>query len=205
VGAARPQPRPAAPLRAPAASASLPPRTPAGARPRAAGDGRSRGRVAAIVGGVVGAIAVVGVAVFLILGSSGGGGGGAAPKPNTVTPPASSTTGSGGSGGQAAAKVDRGAVTVAVLNGTKITGLARTASDRVVQKGYKQGVVTNDGSATIRQTTQIFYDANQRNAALDVAKILGVRTSAIQQMTSVQKALANGAQVAVFVGADKAQ
>jgi hypothetical protein len=160
--------------------------------------------VAAIAGGAVAALAAVAVAVVVILGSSGGGGG-AAPKPNTVTPPASSTTGAGGSGGQAAAKVDRGSLTVAVLNGTKITGLARTASDRLLQRGYKQGVVTNDGSATIRQTTQIFYDANQRNAALDVAKILGVRTSAIQQMTSVQKALANGAQVAVFVGADKAQ
>jgi hypothetical protein len=152
----------------------------------------------------VGALAAVGVAVALILGSSGGGGG-TAPKPNTVTPPASSTAGDGGPAGQAPAKLDRGAVTVAVLNGTQVTGLARTASERVVQKGYKQGVVTNDGSATIRQTTQVFYDANQRAAALDVAKILGVRSSAVQQMTAAQKAQANGAQVAVLVGADKAQ
>jgi hypothetical protein len=203
---AAPAPRPSAPLRAPVPSASLPPRTPAGARARAdADDGRSRGRVAAIVGGVLGVIAVVAVAGILIF---GGGGDEPTPPPNTVAQP---TTGDADSANGTATpktpvKVNRKAVPLAVLNGTTVTGLARGAADKLTTKGYNEpNVVTNDTTNQARPTTQIYYEAKVRAAALDVAKILGVPTAQVKPMDANARALADRAEVAVFVGADKAQ
>jgi hypothetical protein len=204
-----PAPRPATPLRAPVASASLPPRTPAGTRPRTADadDGRSRGRVAAIVGGVLGAVAVVAVAGFVLF---GGAGDNPAPKPNTVAQPAGADAGAGAttdaSTPKTPAKVNRKAVPLAVLNGTTVTGLARSAADKLTTKGYNEpNVVTNDTTNQARPTTQIFYEAKVRAAALDVAKILGVPTAQVKLMDANARALADRAEVAVFVGADKAQ
>jgi hypothetical protein len=196
--------RPAA-LRAPVPSASLPPRTPAGARPRTdAGDGRSRGRLAAIVGAVVGVIAVLAVAGILIF---GGGGDKPAPKPNTVAQPATDTAANGASTtGRAPAKLNRKSVPLAVLNGTTVTGLARGAADKLTAKGYNEpNVVTNDTTNQQRPTTLVYYEAKAHPAALDVAKILGVPTSQVKPMDANARALADRAQVAVFVGGDKAQ
>ncbi|HSS58588.1 MAG TPA: LytR C-terminal domain-containing protein, partial [Solirubrobacteraceae bacterium] len=202
-----PPPGRPAPLRAPTPSASLPPRTPAGARPRTdTGDGRSRGRLAAIVGAVVGVIAVLAVAGILIF---GGGSDHPAPKPNTVAQPAAnSTTGANGATtpSKAPAKLNRKAVPLAVLNGTTVTGLARGAADKLTAKGYNEpNVVTNDTTNQQRPTTQVYYEAKARAAALDVAKILGVPSTQIKPMDANARALADRAEVAVFVGGDKAQ
>ena len=203
---AAPVARPATPLRAPVPSASIPPRTPAGARTRSdADDGRSPGRVAAIVGGVLGVIAVLAVAGFLIF---GGGGDKPAPKPNTVAQPATGDTNAtnGSATPKTPAKVNRKAVPLAVLNGTTVTGLARGAADKLTAKGYNEpNVVTNDTTNQQRPTTQIFYEAKARAAALDVAKILGVPAAQVKAMDANARALADRAQVAVFVGGDKAQ
>jgi LytR cell envelope-related transcriptional attenuator len=194
-----------APLRAPTPSASLPPRTPAGARTRTdAGDGRSRGRLAAIVGAAVGVIAVLAVAGILIF---GGGGDEPAPKPNTVAQPTTDTSASGSSTpSKAPAKLNRKAVPLAVLNGTTVTGLARGAADKLTAKGYNEpNVVTNDTTNQQRPTTLVYYEGKAHAAALDVAKILGVPASQVKPMDANARALADRAQVAVFVGGDKAQ
>ena len=105
-----------------------------------------------------------------------------------------------------AAKLNRKAVPLAVLNGTTVTGLARGAADKLTTKGYNEpNVVTNDTTNQARPTTQIFYEAKVRAAALDVAKILGVPTAQVKPMDANARALADRAEVAVFVGADKAQ
>jgi hypothetical protein len=97
-------------------------------------------------------------------------------------------------------------VPLAVLNGTTVTGLARGAADKLTKKGYNEpNVVTNDTTNQARPTTQIYYEAKVRAAALDVAKILGVPTTQVRPMDANARALADRAQVAVFVGADKAQ
>jgi hypothetical protein len=101
--------------------------------------------------------------------------------------------------------VNRRSLTVAVLNGTTVTGLARSASDKVVAKGYKQGTVASDTTNQQRQATQVLYAGNQRAAAADVAKILGVPSSAVGKMDANAKVAAGSAQVIVYVGADKAQ
>ncbi len=170
-----------------------------------AGDGRSRGRLAAIVGGALGAVAVVAVAAILLFG--GGGGDKPAAKPNTVAPP----SGSGGAASKttpskAPAKVNRKSFPLAVLNGTTVTGLARGAANKLTSKGYNQpNVVSTDTTNQARGATEIFYEPQAHAAGLDVAKILGVPSSQVKPMDGNARALADRALVAVFVGSDKAQ
>jgi hypothetical protein len=150
-------------------------------------------------------VAVLVVAGILIFG--GGGGDNPKPKPNTVTPPAGSTPSKSGAAGakKAAAKVNRASFTVSVLNGTTFTGLARSAADKLTGKGYREGVVTNDPSNQERPVTQVFYEPNAKAAGLDVAKILGVKAVNVKPMDANARVAADRAQVAIFVGADKAQ
>ena len=147
------------------------------ARPRAPGRAPTpataarAGRIAAIVGAVVGVVAVLAVAGILIF---GGGGDEPAPKPNTVAQPSRPTPTASGAGRRPARrrpKVNRKAVPLAVLNGTTVTGLARGAADKLTAKGYNEpNVVTNDTTNQARPTTQVFYEAKARAAALDVAQ-----------------------------------
>ncbi|MGZ6644580.1 MAG: LytR C-terminal domain-containing protein, partial [Solirubrobacteraceae bacterium] len=82
----------------------------------------------------------------------------------------------------------------------------RGAADKLTAKGYNEpNVVTNDTTNQQRPTTQVFYEAKARAAALDVAKVLGVPTAQVKPMDANARALADRAQVAVFVGGDKAQ
>ncbi|MCW3050462.1 MAG: LytR family transcriptional regulator, partial [Solirubrobacterales bacterium] len=216
-GTARPvQPlaRPAAPLRVPSSQATLPPRTPAGTtRARAAGappdpgsDGRSASRTTlAVIGGVV-AVAIV--AILLVTQVFGGSSGPA--KPNSVgrAPAKASGAGSGGAAkttGHKAGVVVRGIVTVAVLNGTTVVGLARSASDKLQRAGFKGGTVTNDTTNQARSATAVFYTPGNKAAALEVAKIIGVGRDGILPIDQSTRVLAgNDAQVVVTVGSDQA-
>jgi hypothetical protein len=133
-----------------------------------------------------------------------------AAKPNTVAPPAAATTpassNDNASSGSSTAKVNRGQVKVAVLNGTTFTGLARSASDKLTKAGFKPGVVTNDTTNQTRSATAIFYAANQRRAALEVAKIVGIGRDAVQPLdTNTRNVSGEDADVVVSVGADQAR
>ena len=105
----------------------------------------------------------------------------------------------------AAPKVNRPSITVSVLNGTTVTGLARQASSKVTAKGYREGVVTHDTTNQQRPVTQIYYEPSGKAAALDVAKILGVKAINVKPMDANARVAADRAQVADFVGTDKAQ
>ena len=97
-------------------------------------------------------------------------------------------------------------MTVAVLNGTTFTGLARSASDKLTKAGFKQGVVTNDTTNQTRSATAIFYADGQRNAALEVAKIVGIGRDAVQKLDANTRGVAGeDAEVVVSVGADQAR
>jgi hypothetical protein len=158
-----------------------------------------------VVAGV--AVAAILVGVFVL----GGNDNKPAPKPNTVAPAASATTPAGAGGGSqasgaAGAKVNRRQVTVAVLNGTTFTGLARSASDKLTKAGFKPGVVTNDTTNQTRSATAIFYADGQRNAALEVAKIVGIGRDAVQKLDSNTRGVAGpDADVVVSVGSDQAR
>ena len=203
-----PAPR-TAPLRAPAASATVPPPRTAAARARRGAPGRPGGSRRSVIGYallalVAAAAAVAAVLIFVL----GGNDKTPAPKPNTVAPVPSATPPAANNNGAnaAAAKVDRGKVTVAVLNGTTFTGLARSASDKLTRAGFKPGTVTNDTTNQSRSATAVFYADNQKNAALEVAKLIGVGRDAVQQIDANTRAVAGqDADVVVSLGADQAR
>jgi hypothetical protein len=94
--------------------------------------------------------------------------------------------------------------TIAVLNGTKVTGLARQAADRLTASGYDEpNVVTNDATNPTRKVTEVFYEPGHRNEAYGVAGCLEVRFDHIHAMNANARALADRAEIAVFIGADK--
>jgi hypothetical protein len=170
------------------------------------GAGRSRRSLVLAAGGMAAMVAVV-----VVLGITLTGGGAEEqpqPKPNTVAPPAAS--GSGGDAGQqttaAPAKVNRSSVTVAVLNGTTVTGLARGASDKLTKAGFKPGVVTNDTTNQARSATAVLYSDGNRRAALDVARVVEVGRDAVQPIDQGTRLIAGeDADVVVSVGADQSQ
>jgi hypothetical protein len=158
--------------------------------------------------GVVLALVVVGVALASTV--LGGGDDSAPARPNTVASPTASANGGSGGGAQGgnavATKVNRSQVTVAVLNGTTTTGLARAASDKLTKVGFQPGVVTNDTTNQARSATAVFYTPGNRRAALDVAKVIGEGADAVQPIDEGTRLIAGqGADVVVTVGADQAQ
>lgn len=94
-------------------------------------------------------------------------------------------------------------ITVAVLNGTTVTGLARVAADRLLAAGYREGRITNDPNDQSRVVSEVAYEDGARAAAQDVARRLGI--AHVVPMTANGRVLADRAPVAVFIGADKAQ
>ncbi len=148
------------------------------------------------------------VAVVVVLGITLTGGDDApARRPNTVAPPAASTPADGGTPATGTdTRVDRGDVTVAVLNGTTVTGLARGASDKLTKAGFKPGVVTNDTTNQARSATAVLYSQGNRAAALDVARVVSVARDAVQPIDQGTRLLAGeDADVVVSVGADQSQ
>ena len=96
--------------------------------------------------------------------------------------------------------------TIAVLNGTTVTGLARSAADRLAAYGYEEpNVVTNDATNQTRAVSEVFYEPGHRTEALDVAGCLEIRLDHVHAMNANARTLADRADVAVFLGADKAR
>jgi hypothetical protein len=94
--------------------------------------------------------------------------------------------------------------TVAVLNGTTITGLASIVAEELTQRGYDTPqVVINDTSNQSRQHSEIYYEDGHRTDALGVADCLHIRFDRVHPATHETRAPANGADVAVFVGTDQ--
>jgi hypothetical protein len=98
------------------------------------------------------------------------------------------------------------AVRLAVLNGTKATGLARAVADALTSKGYREpDLVTNDTTNQSRVRTTIYYEAGHQTDAADVASCLGISSDRVLPMGVGERAVADRADVAVFVGADRAR
>jgi hypothetical protein len=95
---------------------------------------------------------------------------------------------------------------IAVLNGTTMVGLARAVADELTANGFPEpNVVSNDTTNQRRSTTEIFYEDRAHDEAYAVASCLSVRFDHVHPMNANARALADRAQVAVFVGADKAR
>ncbi len=116
-----------------------------------------------------------------------------------------------GAGGQGAGATNTGArnpqtgidpsqVTVAVLNGTTVTGLAADVGDTVEREGYQLGNVTNSLDQE-RAESVVFYAPGAEAEAEDVARRLKIAQR--EEIDPDTQALAGDASVVVVVGADK--
>jgi hypothetical protein len=138
-----------------------------------------------IVGGVLAVIVVVVVLVLTVF--SGG-----SSKSGTKT-------------GTAAQPVSRGDVTVAVLNGTTVPGLARGAATKLQNAGFKIGTVTNAPDQA-RSATVVAYQPGHEAEAQAVAKLIHVGTDAVKPIDQSTAVVAGqDAFVVVTVGADQSQ
>jgi hypothetical protein len=145
-------------------------------------------RAAIVFAGAVAAAAVVVVAVLALSSPTKQPAAGSPPtqppQTNPVTPPPP--------------------LSLAVLNGTTITGLARAVADDLTSFGYPEpNVVTNDTTNQARQHTTIYYEPGHKADAQGVAGCLHVGFDRVLAMEPSARALADRADVAVFVGADR--
>jgi hypothetical protein len=99
-----------------------------------------------------------------------------------------------------AANVDPSQVTVAVLNGTTVQGLAAQIGEEVRAGGFTLGTIGN--AARIDQaTSEVLYRRGQSRAARAVANRLGIdRTGPVD---SVNQEIAGSFDAVVLVGSDR--
>jgi hypothetical protein len=96
--------------------------------------------------------------------------------------------------------------TLAVLNGTTVTGLARVAADELTSNGYPEpNVVTNDTTNQTRPVSTVYYEPGHKVDAQGVAACLRIGYEHVAHMDANARALADRADVAVFIGADRAR
>jgi hypothetical protein len=192
----RPAPRPGQPLRPP---------TPAPAVDESPHE-RSPLRMTLMIVGSV--LAVAAIAVVLVTTVFSGSDNKA--KPNTIGGvPATTTTGSpsagSGDSGNKTTPVSRGDVTVAVLNGTTVPGLARGAATKLQSAGFKIGNVTNAPDQA-RSATLVTYQPGHQAEARVVARLIGVGADAVKPIDpSTQVVAGQEAFVVVTVGADQSR
>ena len=93
--------------------------------------------------------------------------------------------------------------TVAVLNGTTVTGLARAGSEKLTSLGFREGVVTNDTTNQNRRRTLIYYERGYREQAQAVAACIEVGVNRVHPMNANARVAGDRAEIVVFVGADK--
>ena len=147
-------------------------------------------RTTIVFAGAVAAAAVVVIAVLALSSPS--------PQPAASSPPTQPP--------QTTPVTPQPRVSLAVLNATKITGLARAVADELTSLGYDEpNVVTNDTTNQSRVRTTVYYEGGHRADALGVASCLHIGADRVASMDANARALADRAVVAVFVGADRAR
>ncbi len=218
-----PAPAAASPARPPVPPPAVPPRTvaaggrppgavasrpvaprpaPAGARiatPPPAGGGRSGPRRGTLLGAGAAALALAAVAVVLVT-ALGGDDPTAAPAPNTIASPGAAT---------APAPIARNEVTVAVLNGTAVGGLAARIADDIRGSGFRVPEELVDNALEPRSATQIAYEEGARREALEVARVIEIGEDSLIPLDQSTRVFAGQGsltpRVVVTVGADQDQ
>jgi LytR cell envelope-related transcriptional attenuator len=197
-------PRPAV-TTAPGMARPLMSGTSAGWRPGVAPGGRAAPaksrlpRVLMVLLGLLGVAAVV-AAVLIVTGGSSS----SSSSATTGTSSAASARRS-----SRAVVVNPASVTVAVLNGTAINGLAHRVASRLQSSGYKQGADQNAPDQTHTATIVAYLPGFKRDAEA-VATTLKLHSGAVQQVDQSTQAVACpgpgacNANVVVTVGTDLA-
>ena len=95
-------------------------------------------------------------------------------------------------------------ITVAVLNGTSIPGLAAQVGDRVDAEGFTLGTVSNASPTQGQQANSVaMYSPGHERDASRVAKKLGIHN--VERADANSRQIAGDASVVVVVGSDKTQ
>jgi hypothetical protein len=94
-----------------------------------------------------------------------------------------------------------GEIDVAVLNGTSVAGLAATYGEKIEDKGFEAGPVTN--SSETFESSVVMYRAGHEPEAKMVAKRIAIPR--LQPMSGEIAKAAETANVAVVVGEDNAE
>jgi hypothetical protein len=101
-----------------------------------------------------------------------------------------------------APSVNPSSVTVAVLNGTTIAGLAALVGEEARGEGFTLGTVTN-AAQTNQAKSEVLYRNGQKNAAATVARRLKIGST--KPVDPLSADLAGSFDVVVLVGADRSQ
>jgi hypothetical protein len=99
------------------------------------------------------------------------------------------------------AAVKPGNVTVAVLNGTTVPGLAATLRDQIAAAGFTKGTIDNFSDQQLAESVVQYAPGHQAEAKA-VSRTVGI--SQREPVTADSRALAGDATVIVIAGADKA-
>ncbi|MFL5868849.1 MAG: LytR C-terminal domain-containing protein, partial [Thermoleophilaceae bacterium] len=91
-------------------------------------------------------------------------------------------------------------VTVSVLNGTTVPGLAAKVGDKVDALGFQLGNVTNNSDQSRNESVVLYAPGHQREAA-SVARKLGI--SQREPIDAASQSLAGDAGVVVVAGTDQ--
>jgi hypothetical protein len=97
--------------------------------------------------------------------------------------------------------MEPGDVTVAVLNGTMVPGLAATLRDQIAAAGFRDGTIDDYSDKQLGESV-VQYAPGQQAAANAVGRRFGI--SRLEPATADSRALAGEATVIVIAGADKA-
>jgi hypothetical protein len=108
--------------------------------------------------------------------------------------------GGGKSNQQKATNVDPSQVTVAVLNGTTVQGLAAKVGEEVRAGGFTLGTIGNAAKIDLTRS-EVLYSKGQAQAARAVANRLGIQT--IASVDSVNSEIAGSFDAVVLVGSDR--
>jgi hypothetical protein len=131
---------------------------------------------------------------------------GATGPPSANVPAGEEPSGGGGGGGggngKRQAPVDPKKVTVAVLNGTTVEGLAAQIGDKLGNFGFQLGNITNSTDQDQgRAESAVLYAPGHKREASAVSRKL--RIDQREQIDAETQALAGDATVVVIVGIDQ--
>jgi hypothetical protein len=128
---------------------------------------------------------------------------GGSSSPKRAAPPVTSQNGATTTHGKrkVAAAINPGTITVAVLNGTTVNGLANQIASKVQEQGFVRGVTDNAPRQGQQAESVVEYAQNHKAEAQLVEKKLGI--GQIEQIDAATQSRGADATVVVIVGADK--
>lgn len=165
--------------------------------PRSGGVFSSRGRAATVIVAAVLILIVVGFGATRLLV-----GGGDTPEKSSGGSSQSAPAAPGKGKPKKAAGIDPASVRVAVLNGTRVPGLAAQIGDSVEKQGFKLGTVTNFNDQQRAESVVLYAPGAEREAA-EVGRRLKI--SQREPIDAGSQGVAGDATVVVVTGQDKTQ